>query len=222
MSDLLDELKEDFREEQLQQLWKKYGNWLIGGVVAILAGTAFGIAWQSWSASQQAEYATIYGRARSIESERMDEAAQLLEDLAKKSSGFSFLSKMHLASQALRKKDLASAEKHLAAIENMGHLDPAYRDLAKLTKLYLNLDGADVTLALKNIEPLTNEKSPWRYLALELKGLLLMKKKDFALAQATFDGLVSMNVPIPAFHHRAKALAQWAKESLPQESKTVK
>jgi hypothetical protein len=213
MSDLLDELKEDLHEERLQQLWKKYGSWVIGGVLTILGGTALGIAWQSWSTSKQADYAATYVKAMSLESERLDEAVKLLEELSHRSSGFSLLAKFHLASKALKSGDVAQAQAHLRAVEDMGHLDPIYRDLAKLMGLYMTLDEADSEKALKEVETLTGEKNPWRYLALELKGLLLMKKKDYALAQATFDNLVALNIPIPAFSHRVKALAGWAKSA---------
>ncbi len=219
MSDLLDELKEDLHEEQLQQFWKKYGNWVIGGVIAILGGTACGVAWQSWSTSKQSEYATAYASAISIEADRLDESVKILEDLSQKSTGFSFLAKFHMASKALRGGDKPQALKHLHAVTQMGHLDPVYRDLATLMSLYIDKD-ANVDAALKTLDRISGENNPWRYLALELKGLFLMKKKEFALAQATFEGLVAANLPVQAFHHRVKALAQWAKESATQSKKS--
>ena len=215
MSDLLDEIKEDLHEERIQQLWKNYGSWLVGGVVIILASTAGGVAWQSWSASKQADYASTYAKALSLESERIEESIQLLEALSERSTGFSFLAKFHLASQALKAGDRSQAQTHLHGVEKMGHLDPLYRDLAKLMSLYIGLESLDPHEGLKEVDSLTEEKNPWRYLALELKGLLLMKKKDYALAQATFDSLAALNLPIPAFNHRVKALGEGAKSLNP-------
>ena len=215
MSDLLDEIKEDLHEERIQQLWKNYGSWLVGGVVAILGSTALGVAWQSWSASKQSDYASTYANALTIESERLEESLKLLEDLSHRSTGFALLAKFHLASHALKAGDRAQAKSHLHEVGKMGHLDPLYRDLAKLMSLYIGLDTLEANEGLKELETLTGEKNPWRYLALELKGLLLLKKKDYALAQATFDSLVALNLPIPAFSHRVKALAAWAKASHP-------
>ncbi|MBN9565902.1 MAG: tetratricopeptide repeat protein [Alphaproteobacteria bacterium] len=212
MSDLLEEIKEDIREEQLTKFWKSYGNWVIGGVITILAGTAIGISLQNWKASKLEEYSQKFNAAVSVERTDHEQAEKIFEDLAKTSSGYAVLSKYRLASQAFRKGDLAKASEHLKAVEGMSFSDDIYRDLAKIMRINMNVSADNKDDMIKQLESLTKEKNPLRALALELKGILLMEKGDKELAQATFTKLLSTEVAAPAFLERVKALASQTKQ----------
>ena len=211
MSDLLEEIKEDVREEQLAKFWKSYGNWVIGGIIAILAGTAMSISWQNWKASQLEEYSQKFNGA--LNSERSDQAQALVvfEELAKTSTGYAVLSKYRLANLAFRAGDVAGASGHLKAVEDMSFADDVYRDLATLMRISMNILGDDKEAMLKQLEGLTGQKNPLHPLALELKGVLLMEKGDQALAHDVFKNLLSAQTMAPAFLERVKALATQTK-----------
>jgi hypothetical protein len=211
MSDLLEEIKEDIREEQLAKFWKSYGSWVIGGVVTVLAGTAIGIGWQNWKASKLDEYSQKFNVALSVERTDQEQAEKVFEELSKTSTGYAVLSKYRLASQAFRKGDVAKASEHLNAVEAMSFADDVYRDLAKLMRINMNVSADNKDEMLKQLERLTGEKNPLRPLALELKGILLMEKGDKALAHATFTNLLTTEMVAPAFLDRVKALATQTK-----------
>lgn len=55
MSEFIREMEEDVRAMRLQDFWKKYGNTLIGISIAIVVGTAAGVAWKAVRAQRQEE-----------------------------------------------------------------------------------------------------------------------------------------------------------------------
>lgn len=211
MSDLLAEIKEDMREEQLQKFWRHYGSWVIGVVIAILAGAAIGIGWQNWNERRQKEHAADFSRAVKLEPSQYGEAEAIYMRLAKTSSGFAVLSKLRLATHALHQGTREKALEHLKEIELAKGGDAIYRDFAKLMRIHLSLDqGAPIDDLLKDAESLTHVDNPWRPMALEAKAALLMKRGDKAMAQAIFSELAASPAgrASQAFHERTKALAQ--------------
>jgi hypothetical protein len=211
MSDLLEEIKEDIREEQLAKFWKSYGNWVIGGVIAILAGTAIGISWQNWNASQLEEYSQKFNSAINAERSDQAQALKVFEELAKTSTGYAVLSRYRLANLAFRAGDMAGASEHLQAVEAMSFADDVYRDLATLMRISMNISADNKDAMFKQLERLSHEKNLLSPLALELKGILLMEKGEQALAHAVFTNLLSTQTAAPAFLERIKALATQTK-----------
>ena len=52
MADIFREVEEDIRRDRLQQLWDKYGIYLIGLVVGIIALTSLVVGWRAYTQSQ--------------------------------------------------------------------------------------------------------------------------------------------------------------------------
>lgn len=220
MSDLIEELKEDLREEKLQAFWKTYGNWIIGGAIAILAGTAITVVWKNWTNKKQQENAQTYEKALELSKTDFSQASALFEQISQRPSGFAMLAEFQLASHALKSSNIEQARNHLKKITEMKHLTSLYRELAIILDLHLAIEnpsfpGEEV---LKNINNLT-KSGPWQLLALELKAIALIRMKDFKAAEDILQELVKMNIPTPAFNHRVRALLALTKSRIQQTEK---
>ncbi|MDX1541353.1 MAG: hypothetical protein R3349_08100, partial [Geminicoccaceae bacterium] len=62
------EVDEAVRQDRWMTLWKTYGTYVVGGVVAVVLGTTAGVGWREWQE-----------RSRLAEAERYAAASRLLE-----------------------------------------------------------------------------------------------------------------------------------------------
>src|SRR5215510_5937375 len=99
MSDIFQEVEEDVRRERYEQLWKKYGNYVIAAAVVLVLAVAGFQAWKSYDLSQRQKVSERYREAtQAAESGNAVKAETDFNALAKDApSGYATLSKLHLA-----------------------------------------------------------------------------------------------------------------------------
>ncbi|MBR2921789.1 MAG: tetratricopeptide repeat protein [Alphaproteobacteria bacterium] len=110
---LLREVVEDVKNEQLQQMWNKYGLYIIIGIALILTATISFESIKSWQEKKRQELSDTYSIAMSLQSQgRLDESLELYTSLTQKNSGiYDDLAKLQIANIFLEqgKKDDALA-----------------------------------------------------------------------------------------------------------------
>ena len=216
--DLLQEVKEDIRQEQLLKLWRKYGTWIIIGIAVILMGTAATIGWQQWSDKKQQEHARLFLEALRLEQEgTFPDAQKKYEELTHTSGGFAMLAGFRLASLETKiagHPNIEGVSARLKWIETATQVSKEYRDLATLLRMCLLVDSVPASTLLQELEPLAKTDGPWRVMALELKGLLLQQDGQTQLAAAIFTELASRSGLPPALDSRIRAFAQQVKSLL--------
>jgi hypothetical protein len=167
MSDFFKELEEDIREERVMNLWRAYGNYIIGLAVAIVIGTAGYVIWQHMKHKTQLKYHVSFSQAVTLLKQgKKDEAAKAFHELAKERSGYGTLAQLYEASL------LPNPEELYAKIAQQNAADPA---LSKLPKILMAARALDNTTALAAIEPLSASKA-WAPLSLELLALANLKR----------------------------------------------
>ena len=69
MADIFDELEEDLKEQKIYDLWKKWGNWIIGAALLIVIGSACVPAWKYYHHRVKADESTRYASALQLVAE---------------------------------------------------------------------------------------------------------------------------------------------------------
>ncbi|MBI4969946.1 MAG: tetratricopeptide repeat protein [Rhodospirillales bacterium] len=185
---LIREVDEDLRQEQMAALWKRYGNWVIGAAVALVAVVAGREAWIAWKDQQAARDGSRFAAATLLaETGKAAEAGLAYAAMAKDATG-GYAALAHLRQAALLAKDGKNAEAAAAfdALAADGSADKAYRAAATLQAALLTLDSADPSALERRVAPLAAADSPWRHSAQEVLALLALRQGDRAKARDAY------------------------------------
>jgi hypothetical protein len=169
MSELLQELEDDLRQERFDQLWQKFGKMMVVASLAIILGTALGVVWKNHRQTQAAE-----------QTAQMLKASDLLNAKDFKGASAAF--------------DQLMADKHSSyygiATLRKAQAQTASGDKDGATKTYSEAAGNDgefgalaALMAQDNAKPIVPDKnSPFYFTELEWHGwqLLGAGKKDEA------------------------------------------
>lgn len=170
MSDFLRELEEDIREERMINLWRKFGNYLIGLAILIVVGTAAYVLWQHMKVKSQLRSYVSFSKALDfVKQGKKEDALKAFRNLAEEGGGYGKLAQLYEASL------LANPEALYAKISKENTADPA---LGKLPKILNAARALDKSEGLASIQPLTAPNNAWAPLSLELLALENVKKGD--------------------------------------------
>lgn len=190
---LFREVDEELRREQFERLWKRYGNYIVAAVVAIVVGVA-GIKWWQAHKLAQAEAAGAkYEAAASLAaSAKTAEAEKALEEIASTGpKGYATLAELTLAGAELKAGKPAEALQAFEKIVASGKADPILSAFARLQAAAIRLGEADFTEMENRLKPLTGDDNPWRFVAKEYLGLAALKAGKIDVARATLSPLLS-------------------------------
>lgn len=184
MSEFLREIEEDIKEEQFVNLWRKYGNYVLGtaGVIVITA-----VAYPTWTHYHTAKSHTAqekYAQALShMEEGHADKAIPLLDELIQSHKGYGKLATLQkaalLTEESVKQSKTAlmdEAQKLYGDLAAQNAKDPSLGKFALVTNAYRAIAMGDETSWRKDVEPLTAPNQPWRALALETLALSDMKQ----------------------------------------------
>jgi hypothetical protein len=209
--DILDEIKEDLRSEQAKKFWANYGNWILGGVVALVFGTAVASGLQQYQHYRSGIDAEKFSAAvQMAEEEDRDAALTGLGAIAAEAgAGYKTLALFSEANLHLKAGDTSKAIAAFNALADNTALDAIYRELATIYSCSLQLDMADADFAAiaARLEPLVGPGKPWRYSALELQALAKLQQGQKAEAKNIYDRLAVDTEAPAALKIRAERLA---------------
>lgn len=201
MSDIFQEVQEEYRREQLSQLWTKYRIPVLaaaGGIVFIVA------AYQGW----------VYWHAKMLEasSRQFDAAVALMESgrgqekvagaafakLAHDGSGaYAFVAKLQEAAVRTSAGDYKGAIVLYDHLAQEGEGGALFADYARLRAALLLVDVAPLAEIQKRLDTVAGGDSPWRIPAEELLGYAHWRAGGKAEALRLYD-LVKNNPEAPA------------------------
>lgn len=188
MSDIFREIDEELRHDNLQQLWTRYGKYVIGlAVVAVLATAAI-VGWGDYQQHRREAEGARYAAALELARQGKNaEAADAFAVLAQGASG----GRAALArfAEAAAKAQTGDVDGAIAVYDQLaadGAADPIFRDVATLLAARYTIDKGDPKAVVAMLAPLTNATSPWHGLALELTAVAELKAGDKAKAQTDF------------------------------------
>ena len=180
----LREVDEDLRRDQLRDFSKKYGNWLIAGVILFLVASGGFIWWQQHKvqrSEQQVEtLAQVY---RDIGDGKVGKSQQQLDELARNGSKAVHASALFTgAALALQQNNPKLAIAKYREIAGDDGLPKPYRDVALIRQTALEFDEIKPDEVISRLQPFAKVGNPWFGTAGEMTALALIKqgKKDEA------------------------------------------
>ena len=215
MSDIFREVEEDVRRERYEQLWKKYGYYIIALVAVIVLAVAGYQAWQRYDLAQRQAISDRYRVASQLAASGNAPRAEadfaaLVKDAP---SGYALLAKFHLAAAyaAEGKRDQSVAL--LRELTNAS--DPIVSSTARLRLAWMLADATPKAEIVNLVQPLRASDNPWRFAASEV--IAYIDLKDGARQQALneYQQLAQDAAAPPALRQRAGGISEFLKANPP-------
>jgi len=209
MSDIFQEVEEDVRRERYEQLWKKYGNYVIAAAAVLVLVVAGYQAWAAYDTNQRQQVSDKYEGAQKIAGtgKAADAEPQFAELSQSGYSGYATLSKFNLvgAYLAQNKRDQAVA----LLRELTEYSDDEVSSIARLRLAWLEADARPRGELLPIVEPLTAADNPWRFAAAEVLAYAELRGGSRVQAEADYLKLSQEAEASPGLRDRAAAILQY-------------
>lgn len=185
MADIFNEIDEDVRRERYEQLWKRYGNYVIGAALLVVLATAGAVGWREYTNRQNEAQALRFLNALEL-AQKGDDAgaraafASLAGDAG---AGYATLARLQEAGLLAKAGDTAGAAKVYEQIAADGRVDQVFREFATVLLVQDQVATGEPARLTQMLAPLMNDKSPWRHSATELSALLAQRTGDKAKAK---------------------------------------
>lgn len=204
LSDIFREVDEELRRDNASALWSKYGIYVIGTAVGIVALTAATVGWNNWQQSTAEDASAAY---ETLEVEITDQTpaqiAAAYADFEAGNAGYAMLAGFQEAAalaQAGKKDEAVTAYERVAADSS---IDNVMRQLAVLKgAILISGEASDADMRARLL-PLTGADAPWRNPARELLGLSAYKAADFDVAAVLFEEIIQDSGAAPGIRDRA-------------------
>lgn len=184
------EVTEEVRRDRMFRLWKRYGPYVIGVLVAIVAVTA-GLQYLKHLEREAARDAGVSLIEAARETDPARRAERFAATLDGADGGAAVLARLRLAAASAQSGDLERAANEYQILAD----DPATPlPLAEFAALRAILVRAPLTGTLDTIDalgPFTAADSAFRLLALEARGVARMRAADRDGAQADFSEVLA-------------------------------
>ncbi|MFM7083819.1 MAG: tetratricopeptide repeat protein [Hyphomicrobium sp.] len=205
---LLREVDEELRREKLQKLWEKYGVYVLGLAIIVVASVG---GYKFWSARQlsfaEAQGAQYEAALQLIKFTKTDDAKKELEKIISSGHlGYATLAKLQLAGIHLKSNRPKDALLVLEEIEKNSSVDPIIRTFATYEVASLRLAEADFPEMESRLKSLVDGASAWRIPARELLGTAAFKNGKYEEARKILLPLLSEPQLPPGIQERTQLL----------------
>ncbi len=184
MADIFREVDEEVRRDKLEKLWERYGIYIIGLAVLIVAGIGAWRGYDWWLNKQAAAAGSQFEAALALsEQGKHGEAEQAFAKIAAEApTGYRLLARFRAAGELGLSKP-AEAVQAYDQIAADGSLDETLRDLASLRAGLLLVDTASFADLKKRLDPLAEPDRSFRASARELLALSAWHHNNLASAK---------------------------------------
>jgi hypothetical protein len=190
LSDIFHEIEEEVRRQQYEKLWKRYGNYVIAGAVAIIAATAGYIGWKNYRQSElertSIEFMQLIDAAQSDPNSSAEAISAFAADAP---GGYRALGLFAEAAATMPRDRIAAGKIYDTIIEEFP--DPYFGGLARLKSAILVFDSSSTDQLRERLGPVLNDDSVWRYSGRELMAYSAFRDGSLQAARQAFDGLRS-------------------------------
>ena len=190
VSDVLEEINEDIRRDNMTKLWKKYGPWIIGICVSVVVLVGGSEAYTSYQLSQAVNASNAYEEFLKASKNEDGGAAELAKLNATEHKAYKFLGQMSQADAFIDAENIIEAVKIYDTITVDTNLSQNDRDIAALRAAYLLVDSASYDDMKKRLESINVVENAFRFQARELLATSAYKATKFVEANKLFQSLV--------------------------------
>lgn len=192
MDEFIREVDEEYRRDQIANIWRRY-NGLIIALAVLLVAAVGGWRYYEYSRLQRSEAAASrYDEAlkQSRDGRSEDSEKTLAAIAADAPSGYRLLARFRLAAEQ-GKANAETGAKAYDALAADAAVEGSMQDLARLRAAMLRVDTAEAGDAERSLERLASPTNPWRHTARELLGLARLKAGDHDGASRWFDQIAA-------------------------------
>ncbi len=190
---LLREVVDDVKNDQLQQIWDKYGLFIIIGIALILTAAVSFESFKGWQTRKAQELSNAYSVALSLQSQgRLDESLEIYNMLAEKATGiYADIAKIQIANVYLEQQRQDDAEVVLQALIDDKSASPQIKDIASLKLASYKLDdNAPAEEIIGLLTPLLKDEGG-SDIARELAAMLYIRENNPSQAKAEYEKIAS-------------------------------
>ena len=203
------EVDEKLREDQLKDFGKRYGGWIIGGVLLFFAAVGGWLYWQDREAKKgQEQSETLAAIYVDIAAQNVANVPQRLKPLEESGNDIvSATAKLTRAAVALENNDRQTALAQFKSVADDKGMPKPYRDLATIRAMALEFDSLKPEQVIERLAPLTKPGEPWFGSAGELTAMAYLKQGQKAKAGKLFADIAADQQVPPTIRTRAVQLA---------------
>jgi hypothetical protein len=213
VADIFHEIDEELKRDKALELWRRHGKYLIAFFIAAVVVAAGTVAWQNYRESRrQAEARSFALAMEHVAQKNVAASTALLGELAGRSGGYRVLALLQEANLKTKAGDRAGAAAIYDQIAADGDAEKPFRDLATMLSALVGFDRADPAALDKKLTPLAAEGSAFRPSALELRGLIAIKRGDFKAAKTYFQAIADDSTAPGGLRQRATQILAWVGE----------
>jgi len=209
---LIREVNDELREEQMHRLWQRYGGYLVGVAILVVAIVAGYQGWKHYTTTtRQAEGEAFYAAQQLADQGNIQGALGAFQTLAgDASTGYGVLAQFQQAALTFEAGDTAGAAQMYVQIAKDNPSDLAVSGLANVlgATLELNAGGYDRAALELRLQAIAGDNQPYRYTARELLGLVALDSGDTTNARALFEQLAADGTAPQAMVQRAHDIVQ--------------
>jgi hypothetical protein len=169
---------ENLRRDQLRDFFRKYGNWMIAGVVLFLVASGGFIWWKQHEVQRsERQVEQLAGVYKDVGAGNPAQAPEQLDELSKSNSkAVRASAQFARAALALQQGDAKLAIGTYKRIAADGGLPKPYRDAALIRQTALEFDQIQPQEVIARLEPLAKPGEPWFGTAGEMTAVAMMKQ----------------------------------------------
>lgn len=202
------EVNEELKQEKAEQVWKKYGSYIIAGVLAIVAGA---FVWQYWSGERKAERdhlseAYHVAQAQAQQGEIVDATQRFMEIWRNADGGYAALARIRAAALLARSNDREAALDLYKQVADDGGAPQGMRSYAILMWALTGLDSLAPEDVRPRLQTLAADDNPWRFTAREMLALYANKAGETAEARRLFEELAAAEQAPQSLRLRAREM----------------
>lgn len=210
--DLIKEVEEEQRRQQLEALWKKYRVLIIGTVVAALAGVGGYEGWRYWQADQKEAAAVAFGQAAKIfargEGSEKEAAGAFAKVADTFGGGYGMVARMQEAAARSIAGETDNAIALYDALSKGAAGGDLFAEYARLRAGMLEAETVPFPKLKERLAPVANGQGPWRFLAQELLAFSAWRSGDTKSATTALDKIDADPAASEAVRLRAESMKQ--------------
>jgi len=189
---IFQEIDEELRSDRMRALWRRFGPYVIGAAIAVVALVAVNEGWTWYHSSNAAKSSDeLYAAFSLIDGGDLAAAESQLDALiGDGTGGYPVLAQFRKAGILATDGKVSEAVALYDSLAN-NQSNPHLRELALVLGGMLMVDNGTLGDVEARVGSLTTEASPLRNGAREAMGLAQYKAGDFAAAQASFEAVVN-------------------------------
>lgn len=194
----LREVDEELRRERVTSFMTRYGRWVIGGAVLLLAAIA-ALIWLRSHREEQAGQASekLVQVIEQLEQNNGRAAAPAIDELAgNRREGYRLAALFARANAQISSNSIPAAVQTLGAIAVDESAPQPYRDAATVRQVQLQFDSLPPAQVIQRLQAYAQPGNPWFGTAGEMVAIAQMRMQRFAQAAQSFGNLArDPNVP---------------------------